>query len=225
MKVSTLVAILVLSVHFIHAENNKKFEIQFIESEGVNLCNVVFYEKLPKPELIDKLVLFSLKACTNVDYSKNIVATAFLKDDALSKNKYSGQLVFVAKDKKILSWDEFTGTKTTKSDAGSYIIKIDEKERFVHPKSKFLSVSIVFAEKPTRKKAHDALIETTDKIKSRGLSATLYIFVGKKGNERTWKQVEDADGNFIFAEYDPQTELLSQNGKTLKNYKNSKPGK
>lgn len=206
-----LIAGLSLLVHDGYAANKKKFEIEFIESYGVNVCNVIFYSKIPKPNIVDEVLMCSLKTSVTIDSSRNISASAFLDEQLLSEQHYAGRLIFIAKDKKILTYEEYRGTKKHRIDMGSYVLSVEERKRLVRPEEKYLSVKVVFPKKPSRDKAYKAMIETVNKYKGRNLEISLYVYVGDKNNERSWRQIKDTDGSYMFANYEPKSRILRRN--------------
>lgn len=54
------------------------------------MCEVVFRGKLPSPDTVDKIVREALEKAVEKDPSRDILATAFLGDETLNSNQYSG---------------------------------------------------------------------------------------------------------------------------------------
>lgn len=216
-KIITILTIILMCISSISFAGEKKiYEIEYIEGSGVNLCNVVFYHSKPKSSIIDEMVLQALKISIKIDDSKNILATAFYKDDVMSNSDYSGRLIYDSSKKKIITWNEYRGIKSTANDTGKYFVKLEELETAVSPKRKWLSIMIVFPEKPTQKQAYNAIIETIIKYKHKGMKINSYVSVGDKKNERTWRQVEDRNRGFITAKYNPASGKITSKGKILK---------
>ena len=213
---SIAVSICILASSALFAEENKIFEIEMIDSSGVNICNVVFFQKKPKPATVDEMLLQSLKMSMKMDDSKNILATAFYKDSVMLNSDYSGKLVYDLSKKKIITWNEYQGIKSTAYDTGKYFVKVEEFETAVTPKRKWLSIMVVFLEKPTQQQAYDAIIETTRKYKDRRMKINSYVSVGNKKNERTWEQVKDKNQGYIAAKYDPSSGKITSKEKVLK---------
>ena len=214
--ISILIIILMCVSSISFAEEKKIYEIEYIESSGVNLCNVVLYQSKPKPSIVDEMVVQALKISIKINDSKNILATAFYKDDVMSNADYSGRLIYDSSKKKIITWNEYQGIKSTANDTGKYFVKLEELETAVSPKMKWLSIMIVFPEKPTQQQAYNVIIETIIKYKHKGMKINSYVSVGDKKNERTWRQVKDRNQGYIVAEYNPTSGKITSKGKILK---------
>ena len=210
------VLICVFASSALFAGENKIFEIEMVDGPGVNICNVVFFQKKPKPSIVDEMLLQSLKMSIKIDDSKEILASAFYKDVLMSSSDYSGRLIYDPSKKKIITWNEHQGIKSTVYDTGKYFVKAEEHETAVTPKRKWLSIMIVFPEKPTQQEAYSAMIETIRKYKHKGMKINSYVSVGNKKNERTWKQVKDRNRGYIAAEYDPSSGKITSKGKIIK---------
>ncbi len=213
-SILTIILMCIFSISF--AGEKKIYEIEYIESSGVNLCNVVFYQSKPKPSIVDEMVLQALKMSIKIDDSKNILATAFYKDDVMSNSDYSGSLIYDSSKEKIITWNEYQGVKITKTDDGKYFVKIEERETAVSPKRKWLSIMIVFPERPAQKEAYNAIVNTIKQYSNRNIKINAYVSVGDKENERSWKQVKDRNRGYIAAEYNPASGKITSKGKVLK---------
>src|SRR5687768_2999954 len=86
--------------------NTPKYEVNIEDTAGSKVCEIVFFEPLPPPEVADKIVRESLENVVKKDPSKDILATAFLGDETLNSNQYSGMLVYKASEKKIMTLNE-----------------------------------------------------------------------------------------------------------------------
>jgi len=111
--------------------------------------------------------------------------------------------------------NEDRANKDMAADTGKYFIKVEELETFITPKRKWLSIMIVFPEKPTQQQAYGAITETIRIYKHKRMKINSYVFVGNKKNEKTWKQVEYRNQGFITAVYDPASGKITSKEKVI----------
>ena len=81
------------------------------------ILELSFYQNVPQPQVVDKILRESLEHAIAVDASRDILAMAFLGEEALTSTQYSGELVYRAAQRKIMTLDESRGVKTTAIDA------------------------------------------------------------------------------------------------------------
>jgi hypothetical protein len=104
--ITTLIIATTLATTSIAAPR-KIFEVTFDDVPGGGLvCNVAFFGKPPPPATVDKIVRSALESAILVDSSRDILAMAFLGDTAMSQTQYSGDLVYKAAQKRIMTFDE-----------------------------------------------------------------------------------------------------------------------
>lgn len=132
----------------------------------------------------------------------------------------STQLIFSKKVNKILTWKEYEGTKTQmhENKAGDYFTEYEENKVLVSPGKKFATVRVIFNKETSQSKTYEILIselkrELSDKITK--WPTTAYAFVGTKSDLSSQKQIRDADGSYIFIDYDPSAGKISKNGKVF----------
>jgi hypothetical protein len=84
--------------------NNPQFQVTLHKDFSVSsvyLCDVTFAQK-PAPAEIDKILRDSLEQCVKKDGSEEILAMAFVKENALRPPDYSGPLVWSPEEKTIM---------------------------------------------------------------------------------------------------------------------------
>lgn len=221
MSVRVLVtAVFVLACQVaIAAAQKKLFDATLEDVQGVGrVLNVSFYRKLPPASAVDKILRESLDHAILIDPTVDILAMAFLGNDALNSNQYSGSLVYKASQRKVMTFDEYRGVKTTTSGTGSYFVEVQEDKTLagIKPERRWLSVTIVFPKQPTRDVAYDAIIAETQKLAPRGMDVNVYVSVGDQKVKTSWKQMRDKDGAYVFAEYDAASKKLMRKGQLLK---------
>jgi hypothetical protein len=213
-------AVFVLACQVAVAASPKKLfdaTLQDVQGGG-RVLHVSFYGKLAPPSVVDKILRQSLDHAVLIDPTVDIVAMGFLGDDALNSNRYSGSLIYKASQKKIMTFDEYRGVKTTTSSTSNYLVEIQEEKTFagIKPERKWLDVTIVFPKQPTREAAYEALVAETQKLAARGLDVDVYVSVGDQKVKTSWKQMRDKDGAYVFAEYDAATKKITRKGQLLK---------
>lgn len=215
-----LIAVFVLTCQVAVAAPPKKLFDATLEDVqgGGRVLNVSFYRKLPPPTVVDKILRESLDHAILIDPSVDILAMAFLGNDTLNSNQHSGSLVYKAGQKKVVTFDEYRGIKTTTSTTGSYFVEVQEDKTLagIKPERKWLSVTIVFPKQPTRDAAYDTIIAETQKLAAKGLDVDLYVSVGDQKVKTSWRQMRDKDGAYVFAEYNTANKKLMRKGQLLK---------
>ena len=115
-KLTLVTVMLMLSRLASAAPAAKLFDVTLEDVRGVGrMLNVGFYDKLPLPEAVDKIVRESLELAILVDPTIDILATGFLGDDVLDDTHYSGSLVYHSSTKQVLTMDEDRGVVRTSS--------------------------------------------------------------------------------------------------------------
>jgi hypothetical protein len=199
-------------------KSDAKFDINMRNTGNTRMCEIVFTGELPTPATVDKIVRESLENAVSKDASKDILAAAFQGDEELTSNQYSGMLVYKAVDKKIQTIDEANGVKYSTSATPSYFVETEEQHTYpgITPPKTWLSLTIVFAKKPSTEVAYDAIISEITKVTKPALDVDAYVSVGDKNVKTSWHQMRDDDGAFIFAEYKPATKEVTRKGRILK---------
>jgi len=201
------------------AHPKKLFDITLEDVQGgERVLNVSFYGELPHPNVVDKILRESLDHAILIDPTVDILAIGFLGDETLNSNQYSGSLIYKASQKKVMSFDEYRGIKTTTSSTGTYFVQIEEEKTLsgIKPEKRWLSVTIVFSKQPTLTAAYDAIFVETQKLAERRLDINAYVSVGDRNVKTSWNQIRDSDGAYVFAEYNAVSKTLTRKGQLLK---------
>ena len=214
----TVLAVVMIACARHSNESNAQFEVNVRDVDGSQMCEIVFSGKLPPPAIVDKIVREALEDAIRKDPSKDILAAAFLGDEHLNSNQYSGMLVYKAADKKIQTIDEYNGIKTSTSTTSSYFVEIKEQHTYpgVTPARKWLSLTIVFPKTPSQETAYEAIFAEIQKVTARGLDVDAYVSVGDKNVKTSWYQMRDNDGAYVFAAYKSATKEVTRKGRLLK---------
>lgn len=209
---------MVLACSHNNSDTTSRFEVNVEDQAGSKVCEIVFYGSLPAPERVDQIVRDSLEKAVQADPSRDILASAFLGDETLNSNQYSGMLVYKASAKKIMTLNEYDGVKTSTTSTASYFVEIEDLKTYpgITPAKKWLSLTIVFPKTPSREVAYSAIVTEIEKVKTRELDIDAYVSVGDKNVKTSWYQMRDNDGAFVFANYDSATKTITRKGELLK---------
>lgn len=184
-------------------ESSTDYSVEVKPTAELTLVNVTFRNPMSQ-DAAARIVRKAIEDAVAKDGSKDILAMAFDTDDnALSDLKYGGPLIYVAKDRKIMTMAEHDGTKTTVTDTGRYFLKLEENKTLpgIKPERKWLTCSIVFAAKPSADEFKSAAFAEIDKLKVRGLDISAYAYVGDKSDPASWQQVRAPNGKYMVVEY------------------------
>ena len=197
------------------------FKVEVKTQSGVQMVNVTFSGRLPAPESVDKILRDEFEKVVKKNPSKDALGYAYLgEDDDLTPNQFSGNLVYKAANKKIMTEDEYHGVKSSGTSNDAYYVQTEEQQTLpgVTPKRTWLSISLVFPKAPSQSDSLDAIIAEVDKVRGRGLDVNAYVKVGDKNVKTSWYQVKDTDGAFIFAGYKADTKQVTRKDKLLKQF-------
>jgi hypothetical protein len=199
-------------------KDNAKYTVDISESNGLQNCQITFSGELPPPAAVDKIVRDVIEDAARKNPSKDILATAFLGNEVLDDNQYSGELVYKAAEKKILTFNESRGVKTSTSSTPTYFVQIEEDHTYegITPARRWLDLTIVFPKTPSQEVAYEAILTEIQKVKNRRLDVNAYVSVGDKNVKTSWHQMRDKDGAYVFAEYESATKSVNRKGKLLK---------
>ncbi|MCX6922918.1 MAG: hypothetical protein NT154_06870 [Verrucomicrobia bacterium] len=216
--ITTLVIATTLATTSIAAPR-KIFEVTFDDVPGGGLvCNVAFFGKPPPPATVDKILRSALESAILVDSSRDILAMAFLGDTAMSQTQHSGDLVYKAAQKRIMTFDESQGIKSSGADAGAYYVETREEKTFegITPEKRWLVLTVVFPKTPTSQQAYEAAVTEAVKAAQKGMDVTVYVKVGDKATKTSWRQIRDPSGGFVFVEYEANTKTIRRETKVFK---------
>ena len=211
---------LVLVAHVAAAAPTKLFDVTLEDTQGGDRVLIVrFYGKLPQPATVDTILRQSLEHAVLVEGSKTIKAMPFRgadnglegRDQAypLTRNQFSGQLIYDSRIEKIVTYNEYADIKTSITEASGYIVEVEEHK-------KRLSVILVFPKQPPQDAAYAALIAEAEKLALRHLDMDLYLSVGDPKARWSWTQMFDTNTAYVFAEYNAASKKLTRQGRLLK---------
>jgi hypothetical protein len=193
------------------------FDVTLERVEDTDLLSVGFYPPLPAPDVVDSIVRQQLELAVTLDPSHDILAVGLAGDDAMNEVQYSGSLIYVARQKKIQTFEKSRGLKTELESSGDYVTEIKEDKTYegITPERRWLDVTIVFAKAPSIDRAYKAISIEAEKLSTRGLDVSLHVSVGDPKVRTSWRQIKDADGAYIFARYEAATKELTRKDKLL----------
>ncbi|HZF00867.1 MAG TPA: hypothetical protein VE344_03125 [Methylomirabilota bacterium] len=205
------------------AQVQKFFEVTFNKvSNGGLVLDVAFFGQPPPPATVDKILRSALDSAILVNSSNDILAMAFVGDEAMNENQYFGELVYKAADKRVLTWDEYNGVKKSGQDTEKYYIETKEDKTLegITPAKRWLDITLVYSTTPSIQDAYDAAVTEATKASSKGLDENVYVSVGDKNTPTSWMQLEDSNtGKYVFIEYKSDDKTISSHGKILKQLK------
>src|SRR5438094_5449061 len=150
---------------------------------GDRVLELGFDRDVPQPQVVDKMLRESLEHAVAADGSRDIVAIAFLGDEVLSDTQYSGELMYRAAQRKIMTLEEARGVKTTITDAVGYSVKVSEEQTLagIKPERKWLTISLIYPTPPPLEEAYISMQSEIEKNVSRGMDIDAYVKIGDKG--------------------------------------------
>ena len=222
MKARASIAVLIAFVVYgncLAAAPKRLFDVVLEDIRGGGRAlNISFYDKIPRPDQVDMIIRESLNHAILVDATANILVTGFHGDDVLGNNQYSGSLIYVAHQKKVMTLDEFRGVKFATLRMSDYFVEVEEHNTAPGIKlpKKWLFVTIVFPKPPTLNSANRAIVEQANRLQDRHLDMTLFVDVGDQNVKTSWQQMKDADGTYVFAEYGTASHKLTRRDQILR---------
>ena len=196
------------------------YKVEVSKVDGVQIVNVLFSGQLPSADTVDKLLWREFEKVIKKNPEQDALGSAFIGGSNLTKNQFSGRLVYETSTKKIMTMDEYEGVKTSTIDSKAYLVAIEEHQtaKGITPKRTWLSISLVFPQIPLQDVAYNSMIVEVEKLLGRGLDIDAYVTVGDKNVKTSWYQVKDSDGAFIFVGYEAGTKQVKRKGKLLKQF-------
>lgn len=214
------IAAFLFANHVAVAATAKKLFDTLLEDvqNGGRVLSVGFRGKLPPPNVVDKILRESLEHAILIDPTVDILVMGFLDNEALNRNQHSGSLVYKASEKKIMTFDQYQGVKTSTSTTSNYFVEVQEKKTLagIKPEKKWFSVTIVFPKQPTQDAAYHAIAVETQKLAAKGMDINAYMNVGDPKVKTSWKQMKDRDGAYVFANYDAASKKIMRNSQLIK---------
>ncbi len=162
-----------------------------------------------------------LEHAVAADGSRDIVAIAFLGDEVLSDTQYSGELMYRAAQRKIMTLEEARGVKTTITDAAGYSVKVSEEKTLagIKPERKWLTISLIYPTPPPLEQAYTSMQSEIEKNVSRGMDIDAYVKIGDKGVKTSQRQMDDPTGGYVFMKYDAPSKKLYRKNTLIKTIK------
>ena len=188
---------------------------------GDRVLELGFDRDVPQPQVVDKMLRESLEHAVAADGSRDIVAIAFLGDEVLSDTQYSGELMYRAAQRKIMTLEEARGVKTTITDAAGYSVKVSEEKTLagIKPERKWLTISLIYPTPPPLEQAYTSMQSEIEKNVSRGMDIDAYVKIGDKGVKTSQRQMDDPTGGYVFMKYDAPSKKLYRKNTLIKTIK------
>jgi hypothetical protein len=208
------------------AEKNN-YEVSVKNVPGVRggpperMLDLTFYRDVPQPQVVDKILRESLEHAVAADGSRDILAMAFLGDEALDSTQFSGDLVYRAAQKKIMTVDESRGVKTTVTDAAGYSVEVSEQKSVGgrNGERKWLTISLIYPTPPPLEQAYTSMQSEIEKNVSKGMDINAYVKIGDKGVKTSQRQMDDPTGGYVFMNYDALSKKLYRKNMLIKTMK------
>lgn len=204
-RATAFAAILLLACTSAHAASHF---VDFRESDGVNLCDLVFRSTPPPPKRVDELLRKALRSCIARDTSQDILAMAFENDDALDEERqYSGSLVYRHATGQIQTRDQIDNAHTTVASESDYFVKITVRDRpcCVSAVKHYASVDVLYARSPTEAEGYRVAELIAKKYGKPGEDVYVTIEHGDRRSPLSWQAVHNGDGKSIAVKYDGAT--------------------
>ena len=205
-----LVAILIFASTTARAGS---YFVDFQQSNGVNLCDLVFRSTPPSPKRIDELLRKALRSCIARDASQDILAMAFENDDALDEERqYNGSLVYRHATGQVQTRDQIDNAHTTVSSQPDYFVKVTERDRpcCVSPIKHYAEVDVVYAHPPSEAEGYGVAASIAKKYGKPGEDVYVTIEQGNRNSPLTWRAVHNSGGKSIAMRYDGSNGSVSR---------------
>lgn len=186
-----------------------EFNIEFHHPRGgVNQCDLVYKSTPPPPKRVDEMLRMAIKTCIAQDDSADILAMAFLDDDALDGTRqYSGALIYRHNLRKIVTEDEEDNARTHSNSFAGYFVRVKERDRpcCVSAIKRYASVDVVYARTPGEREAAKMASSLAKKYGKLGEDVYVDIETGNKSDPASWRPVRGSDGKAISWKFDGAT--------------------
>jgi hypothetical protein len=190
------------------AEKNN-YEVSLRDVPGARggserILELIFYRDVPQPQVVDKMLRESLEHAVAADGSRDILAIAFLGEEVLTSTQYSGELVYRAAQRKIMTLERSEGVKTTITDAAGYSVEVSEKKSAGgrNGEREWLTISLIYPTPPPLEQAYTSMQSEIEKNVSKGMDINAYVKIGDKGVKTSQRQMDDPTGGYVFMNYD-----------------------
>jgi len=219
MKSLQILAIAFFATLSSQAATQKIYEVVLKDVPGGGLVlALAFYSKLPPPQIVDKILKESLEHAVSIEGTRDILAIAFQEEDVLTTTQYSGELVYRAKQQKIMTMDESRGIKKTITDVGSYALENTERKtaKGIKPERKRLTYSLIYPQAPNLEDAYAAALSEIEKTAHNGVDITAYVEIGDKAIKTSRHQMKDPSGGFVFMRFEAASKKVFRKSDFLK---------
>src|SRR5436190_6045298 len=207
------------------AEKNN-YEVSLRDVPGARggserILELTFYRDVPQPQVVDKILRESLEHAVAADGSRDILAMAFLGEEVLTSTQYSGELVYRAAQRKIMTSNESRGVKTTVTDAAGYSVEVSEQKSVGgrNDERKWLTISLIYPTSPPLEQAYTSMQSEIEKNVSKGMDINAYVKIGDKGVKTSQRQMDDPTGGYVFMNYDAPSKKLYRKNMLVKTIK------
>jgi hypothetical protein len=197
------------------AQEPANYTVSVEQAGELTICQVTFKNVPEEASVAAKILRDAVESLVKENANREILAMAFNEaGDALPDIQYGGALSYKPSDGKILTMDERSGKQTTEVDEGSYFVKLEESRtaQGIRPIRRWLDVSVVFPDEPNNREVKLAVQHEINKLKTRELDVSVYVFVGDKSNPGSWKQVKASNGKYMAINY------VEKTGQTVANW-------
>jgi len=219
MKILQIISIAILTALSSQAATQKIYEVVLkdVPSGGLVL-ELAFYSKMPPPLIVDKILKESLEHAVSIDGTRDILAIAFQGKNVLAGTQYSGELVYRANQKKIMTMDESRGITNTINDVGPYALQVIENKTAagIKPERKWLTYSLIYPQEPKLEDAYVATLLEIEKAAHNGIDITAYVEIGDKAIKTARHQMKDPSGGFVFMRFEAASKKVYQKSNLLK---------
>lgn len=209
-----------LAQEFRASTNDSRFIAHFqddpIDVEGKTLAaiDVWFYGRKPSSKKTETVLRHLLKASIALYSKKDILAFAWFKrgdeDVMIALRDGSTSLIYLAKDKKVMTWREHAGKPILTWKGNNYRVEYEE-----HGKPS-ATITVVFETKPSRARMYKVLVRELQRGIQKQKRKRVSFAYAKLGNWDDPASVEplvDKRGEHISVKYDPKTGKIEGGGK------------
>ena len=185
------------------------------------ILELTFYRDVPQPQVVDKMLRESLEHAVAADGTRDILAMAFLGEEVLTSTQYSGELVYRAAQRKIMTLEQSRGVKTTVTDAAGYSVEVSEEKSAGgrNGERKWLTISLIYPTPPPLEQAYTSMQSEIEKNVPRGMDINAYVKIGDKGVKTSQRQMDDPTGGYVFMNYDAPSKKLYRKNMLIKTIK------
>ncbi len=106
-KPTVFIGVIFALLSLSEAGKQKLYDVEFFDVGIADRCvTVTFYGTAPEASIIDRVLRDSLEHAALVEGSKNIQGVVCLNDESMPREKFSGNLNYNAKAKRVVNYEE-----------------------------------------------------------------------------------------------------------------------